>query len=93
MNRQVIKNRIRKTFAYTVTGLLFLIISAFLILQMPPVQSYLINHYLKDFTKKVGFPTYVESFSMLWFDRLELDGVKVMDPEGNKIELWEPPKQ
>jgi hypothetical protein len=85
MNRQVIKNRIRKVFAYTVTGILFVIISGFLILQMPPVQNYLINRYLKDFTKTVGFPTSVESFSMLWFDRLELDGVKVLDPEGNAM--------
>jgi hypothetical protein len=85
MNRQVIKNRIRKIFAYTVTAVLFFLISAFLILQMPPVQNFLINRYLKDFTRATGFPTTIGSFSMLWFDRLELDDVRVYDPEGHKM--------
>src|SRR5690349_2107315 len=85
MNRQVIKNRIRKVLAYTVTAVLFLIISAFLILQIPPVQNYLISHYLKDFTKATGFPSTIGSFSMLWFDRLELIDVKIYDPEGHKM--------
>lgn len=64
---------------------MFVTISAFLVLQMPPVQNYLISHYLKDFTTVTGFPTTVRSFSMLWFDRLELDGVNVYDPEGNRM--------
>jgi hypothetical protein len=85
MNRQVIKNRIRKVLAYTVTAVLFLIISAFLVLQIPPVQNYLISHYLKDFTKATGFPSTIGSFSMLWFDRLELVDVKIYDPEGHKM--------
>jgi hypothetical protein len=85
MNRQVIKNRIRKILAYTVTAVLFLTISGFLILQMPPVQNFLINRYLKDFTKATGFPTTIGSFSMLWFDRLELEDVQVFDPEGHKM--------
>jgi hypothetical protein len=85
MNRQVIKNRIRKILAYSVAAVLFLVISAFLVLQMPPVQNYLISRYLKDFTKATGFPTTIESFSMLWFDRLELNGVTVYDPEGNRM--------
>lgn len=85
MNRQVIKNRIRKILAYTFTGVVFLIISAFLILQIPPVQNYLISNYLKDFTKATGFPSTIGSFSMLWFDRLELIDVKIYDPEGHQM--------
>src|SRR5688500_7909795 len=85
MNLQVIKNRIRNTLVYTLTALLFLLISAFLILQIPPVQNYLIGKFLKDFTEITGFKTSIKSFRMLWFDRLELRGVSVTDPESNEM--------
>lgn len=85
MNWQVIKNRVAKLLAYTVTAILFLIISAFLVLQMPPVQNFLVGKFLGDFTEITGFKTKVRSFQMLWFDRLELQGVTVYDPAGNKM--------
>ena len=85
MNLQGIKNRIKKILAYTVTAILFFVISAFLILQMPPVQNYLIGRFLADFTKMTGFKTTIENFHMLWFDRLELENVSVYDPAGNKM--------
>jgi hypothetical protein len=85
MNRQVIKNRIRKILAYLFTALIFLFISGFLVLQMPPVQNWLASRFLKDFTKVVGFPSTVKGFRMLWFDRLELTGVNVYDLEGNRM--------
>ena len=85
MNLQVIKNRIAKVLAYTVTAILFLFISSFLVLQIPPVQSYFISNFLKNFTEVTGFRTTVGGFRMLWFDRLELENVAVLDPEGNKM--------
>ncbi len=85
MNLQVIKNRIRSVLAYTITAILFLLISAFLILQIPPVQNYFIGKFLKDFTKITGFTTTVKSFRMLWFDRLELQNVSVYDPANNQM--------
>lgn len=85
MNLQVIKNRVAKVLAYTVTAILFILISAFLVLQMPPVQNYLIQKFLADFTQVTGFRTEIKSFRMLWFDRLELGNVSVYDTEGNKM--------
>jgi len=85
MNRQVIKNRIRKILAYTFTAILFLLISSFLVLQMPPVQNRLISKYLKNFSEVTGFQSSARSFRMLWFDRLELTGVSIYDPEGNRM--------
>ncbi len=85
MNLQVIKNRIRKILAYTAAGILFLLISSFLIIQMPPVQNRLIDGFLKEFSKVTGFRASVKSFRMLWFDRLELDGVVVYDLENNEM--------
>ncbi|HTE32882.1 MAG TPA: hypothetical protein VK666_21015 [Chryseolinea sp.] len=61
MNLQVIKNRVGKIFAYTFTAILFFTISAFLVLQMPPVQKYFINKFLKDFTHVTGFRTSIHN--------------------------------
>ena len=85
MNLQVIKNRVGKILAYSITAILFLLITAFLVLQMPPVQNYLIKKFLKDFTQVTGFRTDIKSFRMLWFDRLELLGVSVYDTENNQM--------
>ena len=85
MNKQVIKNRIRKIIAYTVTSIGFLLISAFLTLQIPAVQEYLISQYLGGFSSAIGFKSSVDSFRLLWFDRLELEGLKVLDPVNNKM--------
>lgn len=85
MNLQVIKNRLKKALAYTVTAIVFLIISAFLVIQIPPVQNYFVGDFLKSFTQITGFNTTIEGFQMLWFDRLQLEGVSVIDPEGNKM--------
>ena len=85
MNRQVIKNRFRKILAYTVTGVTFVLISAFLTLQIPAVQETLIDRYLGTFSKVTGFNTSVSNFRLLWFDRLELENVIVRDPENNKM--------
>lgn len=85
MNRQVIKNRLAKILAYTVTFIFFIVISFFLVLQMPPVQEFLIGKFLKTFTENTGFKSSIQSFRMLWFDRLELEKVAVFDPAGNKM--------
>src|SRR5688572_20662856 len=85
MKWQVIKIRIQKVLGYTITAFLFLIISAFLILQIPPIQNYFIGKFLKNFTQVTGFYTTVESFRMLWFDRLELQNVSITDPEHNEM--------
>jgi predicted nucleic acid-binding protein len=85
MNRQVIKNRIRKILAYTFTSVAFLLISAFLILQIPSVQDSLIDRYLGNFSNSIGFTTTVKHFRLLWFDRLELEDVSVLDPASNEM--------
>src|SRR5690606_5232432 len=69
----------------TITSILFLIISAFLFLQMPPVQKRVISFYLNDFSEVTGFKSTITTFKMLWFDRLELGGVTIYDPEGNQM--------
>ncbi len=85
MNLQVIKNRIRKVFAYTLTGILFLVITFFIILQIPPIQNAIVGRMLRNFSNVSGFTTRIENFKLLWFDRLELTNVSIEDPEGNQM--------
>lgn len=85
MNRQVIKNRIRKIFAYTAAGGSFVLISAFLALQIPAVQEALVNRYLRGLSEVTGFRSTVGDFRLLWFDRLEIDNLRVYDPDHNTM--------
>lgn len=85
MNLQGIKNRIRKILAYLLTSIVFLVISAFLALQIPAVQDYLVDRYLGSFSQVIGFPSQVQNFRLLWFDRLEMENVLISDPENNEM--------
>lgn len=85
MNRQVIKNRVRKILAYSVTGISFLLISAFLTIQIPSVQENIISRYLRNFSDATGFRATIGDFRLLWFDRLELETLEVLDPAGNRM--------
>ncbi len=84
MNRQV-KKRIVKILAYSVTTLGFLVISAFLFLQIPAIQQEIINRYLRGFSETTGFKASVTGFQLLWFDRLEMHNLEVTDPEDNRM--------
>ncbi len=85
MNLQFIKNRARKVLAYSLTGIAFLVISSFLIIQIPAVQEFLIKRYLRSFSDVIGFQTTVGSFDLMWFDRLELNNVRIIDPDKNEM--------
>jgi TamB, inner membrane protein subunit of TAM complex len=85
MNLQGIKKRIVKILAYSTVTVLFLLIASLLILQLPSVQRYLTNRYLRGFSEVVGFKTTIQNINFSWFDKLELDGVVVEDPEHNKM--------
>ncbi len=85
MNRQVIKNRIRKVLAYSVTGVSFVLISAFLTIQIPAVQESIVSRYLRIFSQATGFQASVSDFRLLWFDRLELEDLVVVDPANNEM--------
>src|SRR5687767_6440722 len=85
MNLQVIKNRIPKTLAYSATSLVFLLVSAFLFLQIPAVQKKIIDRYLRGFTEVTGFRATVDDFQLLWFDRLEIKNLQVFDLDENRM--------
>lgn len=85
MNLQGIKKRIVKILVYTATSLIFLLISSFLILQLPAVQRSLAKQFLSNFSNIVGFKASIQNIRFSWFDRLVLDGVVIEDTEHNEM--------
>lgn len=85
MNLQGIKKRIAKILVYTITSIIFLLISSFLILQLPGVQRALAKQYLSGFSEVIGFKTTFSSIHFSWFDRLILDDVLIQDHENNEM--------
>lgn len=85
MNLQGIKKRILKILVYLITSIIFLLISSFLILQLPGVQRALARQYLSGFSQLTGFKTTIGSIRFSWFDRLVLDDVIVHDSEENEM--------
>ena len=89
MNLQGIKNRffrrLKKIIAYTILFFVAFFTLSFITLQIPAVQENLITRYLKTFNKVTGFNANVESFNLTWYDRLEIYGLSVKDPENNTM--------
>lgn len=85
MNLQGIKKRVVKILVYTITSTIFLVICAFLVLQLPTVQHALANQFLSNFSEIVGFKSSIKSIRFSWFDRLVLDDVLIEDPEHNQM--------
>ena len=89
MNLQDIKNRFFRRFkkiaAYTILIVVGCITLGFITLQIPTVQENLISRYLTTFSKVSGFKATVESFTLVWYDRLEIFGLEIKDPENNTM--------
>lgn len=64
---------------------LILIISSFFIIQIPAVQGSLSNRFLKRLSQVTGFKSSVERIDINWFDRIYMEGVTIVDPEGNTM--------
>ena len=89
MKWQVIKFRVLKwlkrivvygffaTLAFTIIG--------FSILQIPSVQKSLVNRITGGFSKISGFDIKFERFYILWYDRLEITGLEITDPQHNSM--------
>jgi len=85
MNLQGIKKRIRKILAYFFASLIFLFVSLFLVVQIPPVQQHFISKYVNKLNRITGFKSSIGSFRMLWFDHLEVNNVSIFDPDNSKM--------
>jgi hypothetical protein len=80
---QVIKNRAARFLLYLLTGIFTLLVVLFAVIHIPYVQKRLIDHYLGRVTIASGFQSTAASFYLWWYDRLEVEGLRITDPEGN----------
>ncbi len=91
MKWQVIKIRVlqwlKRVVLYGLFGTLVFFVVGFSVLQIPSVQKALINRIMGGFSKVSGFDVQFDSFYLLWYDRLEITGLRVTDPE--KISMIE----
>lgn len=84
MSAQVTKKLLR-IIVYGILGLVFLLASAFLVLQLPSVQSFLVNKYLGGLTEKTGYNLSIGKAHLMWFDRLQLRDVVIDDPSNTRM--------
>lgn len=89
MRWQVIKIRAlrwtRNVVIYGLYILTVLLLTAFLLLQIPAVQKALLSHYTSKLDEVIGFKISFESVYLKWYDRLEVDQLVVEDPEHNQM--------
>ena len=64
---------------------MILIISSFFIIQIPAVQRSFSNRFLKRLSEATGFKSSIKRIDINWFDRIYLEGVTIVDPEGNTL--------
>ncbi len=82
---QFIKNRFVKITLRLIAGILLLFIIAAVALQVPYVQTRVVHNISDYLSEKTNFPTTITHVSIDWLDQITLDGVRVIDLEGNKM--------
>lgn len=89
MNWQVTKFKIlrwsRKIILYSLYVVVLSLFLGFTVLQIPRVQESIISRLLGRFSQISGFHAEVGSFYLRWYDRLEITGLTIIDPENNKM--------
>ena len=87
MNWQVIKFKIywwsKKIILNSLFFLIVFLVFGFALLQLPSVQTALTSRMLSGFSRVSGFEVTYDKFYLLWYDRLEIEGLKILDPEKN----------
>ncbi|MEQ9593535.1 MAG: translocation/assembly module TamB domain-containing protein [Cyclobacteriaceae bacterium] len=87
MNLQVIKNRIlygvKKFILYTLYMILFFFLVGFGIVQIPAVQKPILKHFTDQFSALSGFNISFKSVELIWYDRFQIRGLEITDPENN----------
>ena len=89
MNWQVIKittlRWLRRIILYGLFSLVIFIVLGFAFLQIPAVQESLISRLTRNFSSVTGFKVTFDSFYLVWYDRLQIEGLNVEDPEKNSM--------
>ncbi len=85
MNWQVIKFKIywwsKKIILNSLFFLIVFLVFSFSLLQFPSVQTALTSRMLSGFSQVSGFEITYDKFYLLWYDRLEIEGLRILDPQ------------
>jgi len=82
---QITKKRIVKIALYGLLSVAVLFAIAFLVLQIPAVQKALLERYLGKLKIQSNFEISTQRLHLYWYDRLEVTGLKIIDPEKNEM--------
>ncbi len=89
MNWQVIKIKtllwLRRIILYSLYSLVVSSILGFAILQIPIVQESIVARLTRNFSTVTGFKVTFDSFYLVWYDRLQIKGLNIEDPEKNSM--------
>lgn len=85
MNWQTVTKRIAKVTVYTIATVAMLFFLAAAILQIPSVQKAILQRYLQSFSQITGYETKVRWVRLIWYDRLEVRGIVIRDPEHREM--------
>ena len=89
MNLQVIKIRIqywiKKIILFGLYGVLAFFLLAFGLLQVPVVQKSISRYYTDRIGEISGFDISYRSVYVVWYDRLQIHGLLIKDPEKNTM--------
>lgn len=89
MKLQVTKNSVfrwfKRVFLYGTGLLIAFVLISFIVLQIPSVQKKIINRYLSGFIQASGFTVQYDDIYLTWYDRLQVHGLIIKDPEGNTM--------
>ncbi|MDL5049362.1 hypothetical protein QQ054_25440 [Oscillatoria amoena NRMC-F 0135] len=89
MKLQVIKNKVlywlRSIALYSLYLTVLLALSSFFVLQLPAVQTRISKSFLSSLSDQTGFKATVGRIEFYWFDRILIDQLSIVDPEGNRM--------
>jgi hypothetical protein len=89
MNLQVIKIRVfawlKKTVLYGAYLILTFLVASFFLFQLPAVQEMLLGRYTRQLSQVSDFSIKFDKFYLRWYDRLEIEGLEIKDPENNVL--------
>ncbi len=87
MNLQVIKNRLllwlKRVLLYGLLGGLVFLFVSFFVLQIPAVQTRLSQRVMNRFGAVSGFTIRHDRLHFVWYDRLRIEGLLILDPAQN----------
>lgn len=89
MKLQVIKNSVfkwlKKALVYGAYSFVLFILLSFILLQLPATQKSLVNRYTSKFSRVSGFDVTYDRIFIIWWDRIEIEGLTIKDPAQNDM--------